>query len=105
MPPGRNPSKPFINTTLNGFALRRNTQTSGARKASFTLFFPLIKESEKTDLQSLETGFENLKEVFPNFKMSKVHGKMKPKEKEEEMNRFVKGETQILVATTVIEEE
>ena len=63
----------------------------------------MIKESEKTDLQSLETGFENLKQVFPNFKMSKVHGKMKPKEKEEEMNRFVKGETQILVATTVIE--
>ena len=68
----------------------------------FYIFFKLINEREKTDLHRLETGFENFKELFHNFKVSKVHGKMKPKEKEEEMNRFVKGETQILVATTVI---
>ena len=55
------------------------------------------------DLKNLEDGFEQLKEVFPQYRLSKVHGKMKPKEKEEEMQRFVSGETQILVATTVIE--
>ncbi|MDY3847183.1 MAG: ATP-dependent DNA helicase RecG [Prevotella sp.] len=65
--------------------------------------FPLIEESEKIDLKNLEDGFQVLREVFPNFRMSKVHGKMKPKEKEEEMQRFVSGETQMLVATTVIE--
>ena len=55
------------------------------------------------DLKNLEQGFEAMKEVFPEFHLSKVHGKMKPKDKEEEMQRFVSGETQILVATTVIE--
>ena len=67
------------------------------------IVFPLIQESEKSDLKNLETGFETLKQVFPEFRLSKVHGKMKPSDKEEEMSRFVKGETQILVATTVIE--
>ena len=65
--------------------------------------FPLIKESEKIDLKNLEDGFEGLKEAFPEFRLSKVHAKMKPAEKEEEMKHFVSGETQILVATTVIE--
>ena len=67
------------------------------------IVFPLIEESESMDLKNLEDGFEQLKEVFPQYRLSKVHGKMKPKEKEEEMQRFVSGETQILVATTVIE--
>jgi hypothetical protein len=67
------------------------------------LVFPLIEESEKIDLKNLEDGFEVLRQVFPEFRLSKVHGKMKPKDKEEEMQRFVKGETQMLVATTVIE--
>ena len=65
--------------------------------------FPLIEESEKSDLKNLETGFEQLREAFPEFKLSKVHGRMKAKEKEAEMQKFVSGETQILVATTVIE--
>lgn len=67
------------------------------------IVFPLIEESEKIDLKNLEDGFELLRQVFPEFSMSKVHGRMKPREKEEEMRRFVSGETQILVATTVIE--
>ena len=67
------------------------------------IVFPLIEESEKSDLKNLEDGFEVLKEAFPEFRLSKVHGRMKPKDKEEEMQRFVSGETQILVATTVIE--
>ena len=67
------------------------------------IVFPLIEESEKSDLKNLEDGFEVLKQAFPEFRLSKVHGKMKPKDKEEEMQKFIKGETQILVATTVIE--
>ena len=67
------------------------------------IVFPLIQESEKMDLQNLEEGFQTLTEAFPEFRLSKVHGRMKSKEKEEEMQRFVSGETQILVATTVIE--
>ncbi len=65
--------------------------------------FPLIKESERIDLQNLEDGYRSLLEIFPDMKLSKVHGKMKPAEKEAEMQRFARGETQILVATTVIE--
>ena len=67
------------------------------------IVFPLIEESEKSDLKNLEQGYEALCQVFPEFRLSKVHGRMKPAEKEEEMRRFVAGETQILVATTVIE--
>ncbi len=55
------------------------------------------------DLKNLEDGYQSLCEIFPEFKLSKVHGRMKAKEKEAEMQRFVSGETQILVATTVIE--
>lgn len=67
------------------------------------IVFPVIKESEKSDLKNLEQGYEALLEVFPEFRLSKVHGKMKDKEKEAEMDKFVNGDTQILVATTVIE--
>ena len=67
------------------------------------IVFPLIEESEKIDLKNLEEGYEVLKQVFPEFRLSKVHGKMKPADKEAEMQKFVNGETQILVATTVIE--
>lgn len=67
------------------------------------IVFPLITESEKIDLKNLEAGYESLCSIFPDMKLSKVHGKMKPKEKDLEMQKFSKGETQILVATTVIE--
>ena len=65
--------------------------------------FPLIEESEKIDLKNLEEGYEVLRQVFPEFRLSKIHGKMKPADKEAEMQKFVSGDTQILVATTVIE--
>lgn len=67
------------------------------------IVFPLIEESKQKDLKNLEAGYESLKQIFPQFRMSKVHGQMKAKDKEAEMERFVRGETQILVATTVIE--
>ena len=67
--------------------------------------YPLIEESEVLDLKNLQDGYEHLKEVFPapGYKLSMVHGRMKPDEKDAEMLRFKNGETQIMVATTVIE--
>ena len=65
--------------------------------------YPLITESEKSDLKNLEEGYAALCDIFPEFRISRVHGKMKPAEKDAEMQKFVSGETQILVATTVIE--
>ena len=67
------------------------------------MVYPLITESEKSDLKNLEDGFAALCDIFPEFHISRVHGKMKPAEKDAEMQKFVSGETQILVATTVIE--
>ena len=103
LPPGR---KPVL--TNHVFDSRMTTLYDGIRQQiregrQVYIVFPLIEGSEKSDLKNLEDGFEVLREAFPEFRLSKVHGKMKPKDKEEEMQRFVKGETQILVATTVIE--
>lgn len=65
--------------------------------------YPLVKESEKLDLKNVEDEYVHLKDIFPQYRISMVHGKMKPHEKDAEMQKFVSGETQILVATTVIE--
>ena len=69
------------------------------------IVYPLIKESEKLDFKNLEEGYEHIREAFPSpeYKVGMVHGKMKPAEKDQEMMRFKNGETNILVATTVIE--
>lgn len=103
LPPGRKPiatSHVFDNHMASLYNGIRHQIRQG-RQAY--IVFPLIEESEKIDLKNLEDGFEMLRHVFPEFNMSKVHGRMKPRDKEEEMLRFVSGETQILVATTVIE--
>lgn len=103
LPPGRKPVMTihkYDDQTTSLYAGMRNQIKAGRQ---VYIVFPLIKESEKSDLKNLENGFESLREIFPEFRLSKVHGKMKPKEKEEEMQRFVSGETQILVSTTVIE--
>ena len=65
--------------------------------------YPLINENEKLDLQDLTNGYNQLCETFPHYHISMVHGQMKAKDKDEQMQRFLSGETQILVATTVIE--
>ena len=103
LPPGRKPIR-----TTHVFDSRMTSLYDGIRQQinegrQVYIVFPLIEESAKSDLKNLEDGFEVLKEAFPEFRLSKVHGRMKPKDKEEEMQRFVSGETQILVATTVIE--
>jgi len=103
LPPGRKPIR-----TSHVFDTRMTSLYNGIRQQinegrQVYIVFPLIEESEKIDLKNLEQGFEVLRQAFPEFRLSKVHGKMKPKDKEEEMQKFVCGETQILVATTVIE--
>ena len=103
LPPGR---KPIV--TQHVFDRSMPSLYDGIRNQirqgrQVYIVFPLIEESEKIDLKNLEDGFEVLTQVFPEFKLSKVHGKMKPADKEAEMQRFARGETQILVATTVIE--
>ena len=103
LPPGRKPvhTQHVFDAQLPQLYESIRRQIRLGRQAY--IVFPLIEESERIDLKNLEDGFESLRNVFPEFKMSKVHGKIKPKEKEEEMQRFASGETQILVATTVIE--
>ena len=103
LPPGR---KPVV--TQHVFDRSLPSLYDGIRKQihqgrQVYIVFPLIEESEKIDLKNLEDGFATLTQVFPEFRLSKVHGKMKPADKEAEMQKFVSGETQILVATTVIE--
>ncbi|PIQ21232.1 MAG: ATP-dependent DNA helicase RecG, partial [Cytophagales bacterium CG18_big_fil_WC_8_21_14_2_50_42_9] len=67
------------------------------------MVYPLIEESETMDYKDLTDGYESVKRAFPEYNISIVHGKMKPQDKDFEMQRFVKNETQIMVATTVIE--
>ncbi|MEG1546708.1 MAG: ATP-dependent DNA helicase RecG, partial [Bacteroides sp.] len=103
LPPGR---KPIV--TMHQFDNRRESLYASIRKQiedgrQIYIVYPLIKESEKIDIKNLEEGYIHISEEFPNYKVSKVHGKMKVVEKEKEMQRFVTGEAQIMVATTVIE--
>ena len=103
LPPGRKPIMTIhiFDNHKKSLYLRIQKEINAGRQIYFV--YPLIKESEKMDLKNLEEGFETVKKAFPNCKVSKVHGKLKPAEKDEEMQRFARGETQIMVATTVIE--
>jgi ATP-dependent DNA helicase RecG len=103
LPPGRKPIQTLHKYDNQKTSLYEGIRREVAKGRQVYVVFPLIKESEKMDLQNLEDGFRELQEVFPTYKMSKVHGKMKSAEKEAEMQAFVRGETQMLVATTVIE--
>ena len=103
LPPGRKPIR-----TLHKYDNQTTSLFNGIRQQiglgrQVYIVYPLITESEKIDLKNLEEGYQYLQGVFPEYKMSKVHGRMKAAEKEEEMQKFISGETQILVATTVIE--
>ncbi len=103
LPPGRKPieTRHYLeNRRLQVYDFIRKEVAKG-RQAY--IVYPLVKESEKMDLKNVEDGFNHMKEVFPQCKISMVHGQMKPAEKDEEMLRFKRGETQIMVATTVIE--
>ena len=103
LPPGRKPIQ-----TIHQFDNRRPSLYAGIRSQiqegrQIYIVYPLIKESEKIDIKNLEEGYQLICAEFPECQVSKVHGQMKPAEKDAEMQRFVNGETQIMVATTVIE--
>jgi len=103
LPPGRKPVK-----TLHRYDTKRAMMYDFLRQeiqkgCQVYVVYPLIEESESLDYKNLEEGFKVFREVFPEYRVCMVHGKMKPKEKEAAMQLFVSGEAQILVATTVIE--
>lgn len=105
LPPGRKPIRTFHYYDNHRAELNQFIRKEVALGRQVYVVFPLIKESEKLDFKNLEEGFEHLRAAFPppEFSLSMVHGKMKPSAKEDEMRRFKNHETQILVATTVIE--
>ncbi|MCU6768611.1 ATP-dependent DNA helicase RecG [Barnesiella propionica] len=103
LPPGRKPVQ-----TLLQYDNKRSTLYTSLRRQielgrQIYIVYPLIQESEKSDLKNLNDGYNHIREVFPEYKVCMVHGKMKPAEKDTEMQKFASGEAQIMVATTVIE--
>ena len=103
LPPGRKPitTRHFLENKRKEVYQFIRSQIEAGRQAY--LVYPLISESEKMDYKNLEDGYELMKQVFPRYKISMVHGRMKPAEKDAEMQLFKAGKTQIMVATTVIE--
>ncbi|MBQ3462575.1 MAG: ATP-dependent DNA helicase RecG [Clostridia bacterium] len=103
LPPGRKPVKTYAvgeNMRQRIFAFLEKNVNDGMQAY---VVCPLIEETEKSDLQNAEALAEKLQSIFPNFKVGLMHGRMKPKLKEEIMDEFVRGEIKILVSTTVIE--
>ncbi|MCK3684856.1 ATP-dependent DNA helicase RecG [Maribellus sp. YY47] len=103
LPPGRKPIQ-----TMHFYENRRKQVNNFLKQqidkgTQVYIVYPLITESEKMDLKDMEKGFRHISETFPEFKISMVHGKMKPAIKENAMQHFKNGESQIMVATTVIE--
>jgi ATP-dependent DNA helicase RecG len=105
MPPGRKPIKTvhfYDSQRLRVFGFMQEQIAKGRQ---VYVVYPLIEESEKMDYKDLMDGYESISRAFPppQYRVSIVHGKMKPADKDFEMQRFVRGETHIMVATTVIE--
>ena len=103
LPPGRKPIQTLHYTQLRRDSINRFLREQIQKGRQIYVVYPLIEESKKSDLVDLENGFNYMREHFPDCRVSMVHGKMKPKEKDLHMQAFARGETQILVATTVIE--
>lgn len=103
LPPGRKPIQTIHRYNANSASLYAFIDREIGLSRQVYIVYPLIQESEKIDLKNLEDGYKSISERFCNYKVSKVHGKMKPADKDAEMQRFKRGETQIMVATTVIE--
>jgi ATP-dependent DNA helicase RecG len=103
LPPGRKPIEThhfFENRRKQVYNFMRQQMEKGRQ---IYVVYPLISESEKMDLKNLEEGFRHISEAFPDIKAGMVHGRMKPVQKENAMQKFKQGETRIMVATTVIE--
>ncbi len=103
LPKGRKPIKTIHQYDANRLKLNGFLRKEIEKGRQVYVVYPLIEESEKLDLKDLMDGYESIARAFPEFPISIVHGKMKAADKDFEMARFVKGETKIMVATTVIE--
>ncbi len=103
LPPGRKPIRTVHQFDSHRASLYASVRRQIALGRQIYIVYPLIKESEKMDIKNLEDGYEQICAEFKDCKVSKVHGKLKPAEKDAEMQKFASGETQIMVATTVIE--
>ncbi|MDP2187874.1 MAG: ATP-dependent DNA helicase RecG [Sphingobacteriaceae bacterium] len=105
LPMGRKPIKTMHATDAQRLKVFEFMRQEIAKGRQVYVVYPLIEESEKLDLKDLTDGYESMSRAFPlpNYRVSIVHGKMKPEDKQFEMNRFITGNTHIMVATTVIE--
>jgi len=105
LPPGRKEIKTVHRYDSNRLKVFKFIRDEIEKGKQIYIVYPLIQESETMDYKDLMDGYESIEREFPKpkYQISIVHGKMKPADKEFEMNRFIKGETQIMVATTVIE--
>lgn len=103
LPPGRKPITTLLRYDDQRMQVYRSIGKQLAQGRQVYIVYPLILENEKLDLKCLEEGYDLIREVFPSYRVVYVHGKMKPKEKEHQMNLFVENKAQIMVATTVIE--
>jgi len=105
LPPGRKPVKTINRKEASRTQVNNFMRAEIAKGRQVYIIFPLIEESEKLDLENLQEGYDRLLQWFrqPDYQISVVHGRMKSDKKEYEMQRFVKKQTQIMVATTVIE--
>ena len=103
LPPGRKPIQTLHRYDNKKAQLYEFLRKEIQKGRQVYVVYPLIEGNEKLDYKDLEAGFETFKEVFPEYKVCMVHGKMKAADKEAEMQKFISGEAQILMATTVIE--
>ncbi|MDE6578819.1 MAG: ATP-dependent DNA helicase RecG [Muribaculaceae bacterium] len=103
LPPGRKPVTTLLRYDSNRMEVDRLIVSQLREGRQVYIVYPLISENEKLDLKSLEEGYKRTCETFPSYKVCFVHGKMKPEEKDHQMDLFVNGEARIMVATTVIE--
>lgn len=103
LPPGRKPIQTYHYSNLRRKSINEFIVKQVGLGRQIYVVYPLIQENEELDLADLENGYNTLVQTFPQFRISMVHGKMRAADKDLQMQRFVSGETQILVATTVIE--
>jgi len=103
LPPGRKPVQTLHYNIQRRASINQFIAQQIEMGRQVYVVYPLIKENEKLELQDLQNGYNTLCETFPQYRISMVHGQMRAKDKDEQMLRFANGETQILVATTVIE--
>jgi ATP-dependent DNA helicase RecG len=104
LPPGRRPVRTLLFAETQRARMYRLVEDELSRGRQAYVVFPLVEESEKIDLQAAMTGAERLqRDVFPNWKVGVIHGRMKAEEKDRVMTAFKEGRIQVLVATTVIE--